>query len=262
MGRQAFAGARFSDRVHQYFTNLEVIGDSAFYGADFGTTTPSFRIYSKVREIAPSVFDGWNPVSTISVEEDNPYFSVEDAIGRNIYNKNKTTLLVSFRERPDGAYPSTLVKLAPRSMRPEREWKTIPATIVEMTGAYQDIAEISDPFKCLAVVPPNIPDGTFEGKISQKWGTLQVPTGTENAYHNAPGWRYFLEKWTWDDGIARGIIGNQAYNPLPAQRCRWRTAAHQHPRERGKQYGTLRRRQEFHHQTQRQGRCHRDGCFR
>ena len=217
MGRQAFAGARFSDRVHQYFTNLEVIGDSAFYGADFGTTTPSFRIYSKVREIAPSVFDGWNPVSTISVEEDNPYFSVEDAIGRNIYNKNKTTLLVSFRERPDGAYPSTLVKLAPRSMRPEREWKTIPATIVEMTGAYQDIAEISDPFKCLAVVPPNIPDGTFEGKISQKWGTLQVPTGTENAYHNAPGWRYFLEKWTWDDGIARGIIGNQAYNPLPAQ---------------------------------------------
>ena len=217
LGRQAFAGANFGDRVHQYFTNLEVIGDSAFYGANFGTTTPSFRIYSKVREIVPSAFDGWNPVSTITVEEDNPYFSVEDAIGRNIYNKSKTTLLISFRERPDGAYPSTLVKLAPRSMRPGREWNTIPAMIVEMGGAFQDIPEISNPFKCLAVVPPIIPDDYFEGKIDMKWATLQVPAGTEDAYHNARGWRHFPEKWTWDDGIARGIIGNQAYNPLPAQ---------------------------------------------
>lgn len=217
LGRQAFAGANFGDRVHQYFTNLEVIGDSAFYGANFGTTTPTFRIYSKVREIAPSAFDGWNSASIITVEEDNPYFSVEDAVVRNIYNKNKTTLLISFGERSDGAYPSTLVKLAPRSMRPEREWNTIPASIVEMGGAFQDIAEISDPFKCLAVVPPIIPDDYFEGKINMKWAILQVPTGTENAYHNAPGWRHFPEKWTWDDGIARGIIGNQAYNPLPAQ---------------------------------------------
>ena len=217
LGRKAFSGANFGDRVHQYFTNLEVIGDSAFYGANFGTTTPSFRIYSKVREIAPSAFDGWNPVSTIAVEEDNPYFSVEDAIGRNIYNKSKTKLLISFRERPDGAYPSTLVKLAPRCMRPEREWKTIPATIVEMGGAYQDIPQISDPFKCLAVVPPVIPDDYFEGKINMIWATLQVPAGTEDAYHHARGWRHFPEKWTWDDGIARGIIGNQAYNPLPAQ---------------------------------------------
>ena len=217
LSRQAFAGANFGNRVNQYFTNLEVMGDSVFYGANFGTTTPIFRIYSKVREIAPSAFDGWSSVSVISVDEDNPYLSVEDAVGPNIYDKNKTTLLISFRARTDGEYPLSLVKLAPRCMRPGREWNVIPFTVVEMSGAFEDCSEISDPLKCLAVVPPVIPDGTFEGKISQKWGTLLVPKGTEAAYHNAPGWRYFREQWTWDDGQKYGIVGNQAYNPAPAQ---------------------------------------------
>ncbi len=217
LGRKAFYGAQLDVRNWRQvdFPNLEVIGDSAFVLGNIGSSTRFFNIRSRVRMISPSAFDGWPSTSIISADDDSPYFSVDDQ--NNIYNKEKTSLIVSFRSIPSEEYPESLIKLAPGCFRPGRAWNMIPSTVIDMTDSYRDCTEIDEPFRCLAVVPPVIPDDFFEGKMDTEWATLLVPQGTEYAYLNAPGWRHFRPQWTRADGISKGVIGNQDYNSVPAQ---------------------------------------------
>ena len=217
LGKKALMGARFNrNNSWVQFPNLEAIGDSAFCGCSLGQTMPSFRIFSKVREIAPTAFDGWGSTAIISVEEDSPYFWADD--NSNVYDKNKTTLILSVRdysylEDVSEAYPSTLVKLNPRSMRPGRAWKAIPGTVVEMDGAYTDCtaSDFRDGMKCYAVVPPEIADSTFAGKLTEGEPYLFVPMGSETLYRKALGWRHFQDNVI--DERCYEVLGDLEYDP-------------------------------------------------
>jgi len=206
LGRQAFTGAAM-ERNPQ-FTNLEVIGDSAFYGARLGSGTPMFMIGPKVREISQSAFEGWGTTSVIGVDERNPYYSVDEQ--SNIYNKNKTSLVLAFRTLDDAdVYPSTLVRLEPGCIRSNIIVPYIPSTVVDMEGAFKDYSKsLSQLFGmiCASPIPPVITDATFNDIMFESDPDLHVPEGTEELYANAPGWRRFPN-----------IVGDQEYIPLSDQ---------------------------------------------
>ena len=204
IGKKAFAGARFKQWVN--FMNLEVIGDSAFYATAFGNSTPSFRLQAKVREVAPSAFDGWTS-AIISVEDDNPYFSADD--DSNLYNKNKSSLVLA-RCVPAIGWPATLVKMQKSCFRASMHNPLIPATVVDMEGALMEVVDISNwGCVCLRVTPPEITDETFNDTIfanPEQPAYLYVPAGTEDLYRKARGWRRFGEN----------IIGDQPFAPMDA----------------------------------------------
>lgn len=204
IGKKAFAGARFKQWVN--FLNLEVIGDSAFYATAFGNSTPSFRLQTKVREVAPSAFDGWTS-AIISVEDNNPYFSADD--DSNLYNKNKSSLVLA-RCVPATGWPATLVKMEKGCFRASMHNPLIPATVVDMEGALMEVVDISNwGCVCLRVTPPEVTDETFNDTIfanPEQPAYLYVPAGTEDLYRKARGWRRFGDN----------IIGDQPFAPMDA----------------------------------------------
>lgn len=206
LGKNAFAGAQINrNNAWIAFTNLEEIEDSAFWRCSMGSGTPSFRLYSKVRKISASAFEEWPSTSVISVEDDNPYFSRDDNC--NIYNKNMTSLVLLFRPPSYERFPSTLVRLEPGCFRPNTTEVIIPPSVVEMEGALKDCkANMYWGVTSMCVVPPVISDDSFNEEFLKNNTTLHVPTGTENLYRNAPGWRHFTE-----------IVGDQEYVPMPDQ---------------------------------------------
>jgi len=226
LGKRAFFAAVFSREDFKgipYFAKVETIDDEAFLGA----TVPAgrFKIPSTLRYISPTALSGAVAVSSIGrdritgfeVDENNPYFSGGRAAF--LYNKNKTSLVLAGAEREhigDSFYPfaETMVKMEPGSISSRGgtgSWSyddvTIPATVVEMEGAFKYCETLGDVI-CLHTVPPVITDSTFNDLIFENKAdiTLYVPEGTEELYSEAPGWRKFPN-----------IIGDQEYVPIQNQ---------------------------------------------
>lgn len=204
LGSKAFMGAQFNrNNGWIEFTNLEEIGDSAFYRCALSSGTPVLRLYSKVRKISPSAFEEWPSTSVISVEDDNPYFSVDD--NHNIYNKNKTCLLILFRSFSDDRFPKTLVRLEEGCFRPTTNTVLIPSTVMEMEDALKDCKQnLSKGVTSMCVVPPLLSEESLNEEFLKN--TLHVPAGTEELYRKALGWRLFPE-----------IVGDREYTPMADQ---------------------------------------------
>ena len=220
INKKAFYGATLS--ADTYFKNLEVLGDSATYGGQWGGGSPFFRIGPKVREIAVTALDGLysgSGVPVLIVDSLNPYFS--DDFYPIIYNKNKTAVLIAL-SNPSAGWPETVIKMEPGCIRGSIDY-TIPQTIVDMEGAFKDCtgpkynyAELT----CPLLVPPVITDATFSDAIfadESKPVYLQVPPGTEELYAEAPGWRKFGENI---------MTMYQEFEPLPPQDLHYQMVVH------------------------------------
>ena len=195
IGKRAFAGAKLDKDT--YFENLEVLGDSAISGVMWGSSgVLDFTIGPKVREIAPSAFDGfdggWN-IPMLRVHNDNPYFtSDQEPI---IYNKDTTTMHLVLK-RADFLNMTKVLKMEPGCMRGAISSMTIPPTVVDMEGAFKDCMppKYTTTIICQHMVPPAISDATFPDALftSEEANLyLRVPEGTEALYAEAPGWRKF-----------------------------------------------------------------------
>lgn len=236
LGKRAFSIATFSrDDFEEipYFAKVETIDDEAFLGA----TVPNsrFKIPPTLRYISPTALSGAVAVTSIGrdhitgfeVDESNPYFSGGAAF---LYNKNKTSLVLTGAERTnigESIYPfaETMVRMEPGSISSRGgtgSWSynavTIPATVVEMEGAFKYCETLGD-VTCLHTVPPVITDSTFNDLIFENKPdiTLYVPEGTEELYSEAPGWRRFPN-----------IIGDQEYDPTPEKIREYYMVVHQH----------------------------------
>ena len=223
INKKAFYGATLS--ADTYFKNLEIIGDSATYGGRWGRGSQFFHIGPKVREIAPSAFDGMFEGSTVPyliVDSLNPYYSGDfDPI---IYNKDKTCLLIALSSPGSGIWPETLIKMAPGCVRGKMSSFNIPQTIVDLEGAFSackqpkySYADVTSPF----MVPPVISDATFSDEIfadTEKNVYLQVPKGTEELYADAPGWRKFGDYIT--------TMYEEDFKPLPPQALNYQMVVH------------------------------------
>lgn len=236
LGKRAFSIATFSrDDFEEipYFAKVETIDDEAFLGA----TVPNsrFKIPPTLRYISPTALSGAMAVTSIGrdhitgfeVDESNPYFSGGAAF---LYNKNKTSLVLTGAERTnigESIYPfaETMVRMEPGSISSRGgtgSWSynavTIPATVVEMEGAFKYCETLGD-VTCLHTVPPVITDSTFNDLIFENKPdiTLYVPEGTEELYSEAPGWRRFPN-----------IIGDQEYDPTPEKIREYYMVVHQH----------------------------------
>ncbi len=220
INKKAFYGATLS--ADTYFKNLEVLGDSATYGGRWGGGSPFFRFGPKVREIAVTALDGLYSGSAepvLIVDTLNPYFS--DDFYPIIYNKNKTAVLIAL-SNPSAGWPETIIRMEPGCIRGGIDY-TIPQTIVDMEGAFKDCtgpkysyAELT----CPLLVPPVITDATFSDAIfadESKHVYLQVPSGTEELYAEAPGWRKFGENI---------VTMYQEFEPLPPQDLNYQMVVH------------------------------------
>lgn len=217
IGEQAFAGAYFEE--NPYFSHVERIDDDAFIGSTWHSS--HFRIPPTLKYISPTAIKGAIEITTFGreylsgfeVDNNNPYFS---GGGPFLYNKNKTSLVLTGGDRNAigdklMSFAETMVRMEPGSIisrggpGPRYDAVTIPATVVEMEGAFKNCETLSD-LTCLAVVPPVITDSTFNDKIFENSpkATLHVPEETEELYANAPGWRKFPN-----------IVGDQEYDPAP-----------------------------------------------
>lgn len=182
LGKQAFAGCNF--RSVPNFALLEEVGSKAFASCTF--PEEEFVVPPLLRSIEPDAFWG-SPLSFFKVEN-NPYFLCSPSIQEYLCNNSGTTVLMTVnRRRFLQDMPETVVRLEPRSVRTNI---TIPGHIVEMDGAFKDMTSLKS-LTCLAVVPPEISDDTFNDKIFENDPSLYVPQGTEMLYRNAPGWRRF-----------------------------------------------------------------------
>jgi len=210
LGREAFAMGIFKKKP--VFTQLEEIGPKAFVSCTFPNS--EFQLPPKLKKISPDafymgMFFGFEP------NEANPCFDASRS--GLLYNNNQTSLVLAPLANWDieaWSLPETLTKMEPGCVMSRRSQSSksyygfeIPNTIVEMEGAFNN-CETLGKLKCLAVVPPMITDETFNDKIFENKPdiTLYVPEGTEELYRNAPGWRRFPN-----------IVGDQEYNPAPAQ---------------------------------------------
>ena len=223
IGYQTFAMAGFSKSP--VFTNLERIGARAFSGVTFpeevdgAVAVRQFHIKSKLKSIDPNAFYN-TKLSIFKVDESNPYFSTSNSslYARSmLFNKNATKLVLTINPEVTigeesgymTAFPQTTVKLDPSSISTRSKktysYVTIPNTIIEMEGAFKDCEYVSR-LNCLAVVPPEISDSTFNDKLIDSSPRLYVPEGTAELYRNAPGWRRF-----------KNIVADQAYTPAPPQ---------------------------------------------
>lgn len=221
IGYQTFAMAGFSKSP--VFSNLESIGARAFSGVSFpeevdgAVYVRQFRIKSKLKSIDPNAFYN-TKLSAFKVDDSNPYFSTSNSslsARCMLFNKNATKLVLTINPEitigeESGymtAFPQTIVKLDPSSISTRSKnynsYVTIPSTIIEMEGAFKDCEYVSR-LNCLAVVPPEISDSTFNDKLIESSPRLYVPEGTAELYRNAPGWRRF-----------KNIVADQSYNPAP-----------------------------------------------
>lgn len=198
VGYQTFATCTF--KTVPDFALLEEVGSRAFASCTF--PEEEFVVPPKLKSIEPDAFWG-APLSFFKVEN-NPNFLCSPSIQEFLCNSNGTSMLMSVNRRRFGMdLPETVVKLAPRSIR--NVDITIPSHIIEMEGAYKDYESLRS-LRCLAVVPPEISDTTFNEKIFTRDPVLYVPAGTEPLYRNAPGWRRFER-----------IYDELEYTPMPAQ---------------------------------------------
>ena len=223
IGYQTFGGAGFSKSP--IFTNVKKIGARAFNGVTFpeevdgAVAVRQFHIKSKLKSIDPNAFYNTR-LSIFKVDETNPYFSTSNSslFARcMLFNKNATSLVLTIDPSTSigeesgymTAFPETVVRLEPSSISTRSKSNygsvTIPNTIIDMEGAFKDCEYVSR-LNCLAVVPPEISDTTFNDKLIESSPRLYVPEGTAELYRNASGWRRF-----------KNIVADQAYNPAPAQ---------------------------------------------
>ena len=220
LGKRALYGAKVGKDT--YFENLEVIGDSAFFGATWlGYSSLHFRIGPKVREIAQSAFDGSSGsyVPQISMDPLNPYFSKDwDPI---IYNKDTTSVHLLLSQ---GLYmkQSKVIKMEPGCVRGMQHIK-IPPTVVDMEGAFKDCLPPKSYCEiwCPHMVPPVISDASIPDTLFSKGAAniyLKVPAGTEQLYAEAPGWRKFSPK------IYALAEGN--FTPMPPQDLNYQMKLH------------------------------------
>ena len=199
IGSKAFVGRTFTSNPS--FAMLEEIGPLAFSSCTFPAET--FVIPPKLKHIEPDAFSK-GLVSFFKVEN-NPHFLCSPNYQEYLCNNNGTRVLMTVnRRRFLLDIPETVVKLEPRSIR-SKDITTIPGHIVEMDGAFQDVTSMSF-ITCMAVVPPQISDDTFNDKIFQNDPTIYVPEGTAELYRNAPGWRKFER-----------IIDEREYVPMQPQ---------------------------------------------
>lgn len=221
IGKRAFGGAKLDKNT--YFANLEVLGDSAISGVMWGSSGAlDFTIGPKVREIAPSAFDGfdggWN-IPMLRVHNDNPYFaSDQEPI---IYNKDTTTVHLVLK-RADFLNMTKVIKMEPGCMRGAISNMTIPPTVVDMEGAFKDCMppQYTTTINCQHMVPPAISDATFPDALFTNDDLyLRVPEGTEALYAEAPGWRkfgsYYMETMEEDEFI-----------PMPPQDLQYQMKIH------------------------------------
>lgn len=223
VGYQTFAGASFSKSP--IFSKVEKIGARAFNGVTFpeevdgSVVVRQFHVKSKLKSIDPNAFYNTR-LNTFKVDDSNPYFSTSNSslFARcMLFNKNATSLVLTIDPSTSigeengymTAFPETVVRLEPSSISTRSKTNygsvTIPNTIIEMEGAFKD-CEYVNKLTCLAVVPPEISDTTFNDKMFENSPRLYVPEGTEDLYRNAPGWRRF-----------KNIVADQAYTPVPPQ---------------------------------------------
>lgn len=199
IGSKAFVGRTFTSNPS--FAMLEEIGPLAFSSCTFPAET--FVIPPKLKHIEPDAFSK-GLVSFFKVEN-NPHFLCSPNYQEYLCNNIGTRVLMTVnRRRFLLDIPETVVKLEPRSIR-SKDITTIPGHIVEMDGAFQDVTSMSF-ITCMAVVPPQISDDTFNDNIFQNDPTLYVPEGTAELYRNAPGWRKFER-----------IIDEREYVPMQPQ---------------------------------------------
>lgn len=199
IGSKAFVGRTFTGNPN--FAMLEDIGPLAFSSCSFPAET--FVIPPKLKHIEPDAFS-MGLVSFFKVEN-NPHFLCSPNYQEYLCNNIGTRVLMTVnRRRFLLDIPETVVKLEPRSIR-SKDITTIPGHIVEMDGAFQDVTSMSF-LTCMAVVPPQISDDTFNDNIFQNDPTLYVPEGTAELYRNAPGWRKFER-----------IIDEREYVPMQPQ---------------------------------------------
>ena len=199
IGSKAFVGRTFTGNPN--FAMLEDIGPLAFSSCSFPAET--FVIPPKLKHIEPDAFSK-GLVSFFKVEN-NPHFLCSPNYQEYLCNNIGTRVLMTVnRRRFLLDIPETVVKLEPRSIR-SKDITTIPGHIVEMDGAFQDVTSMSF-ITCMAVVPPQISDDTFNDNIFQNDPTLYVPEGTAELYRNAPGWRKFER-----------IIDEREYVPMQPQ---------------------------------------------
>jgi hypothetical protein len=200
LGAQAFAMAKFKETPN--FTNLVEIGSQAFASCTF--EKEEFAIPPKLKSISPDAF--WGCRLSFFKVENNPNFLCSPYIQEYLCNSNGTSLIMTVTYQRLGAdLPESIVRLEPGSIR--AEINIIPATVVEMEGAFRDVESLSR-LTCLAVTPPVISDATFNDKIFENDpdAMLRVPKGTGDLYRHAPGWRRFPQ-----------IVDDQVYDPQPAQ---------------------------------------------
>ena len=223
INKRAFSGATLS--ADTYFRNLEILGDSATYEGRWGGGSPFFHIGPKVREIAPSAFDGLyrgSIVPFLIVDSLNPYFS--DDFDPIIYNKNKTSILIALSSPGSGIWPETIIKMAPGCVRGNISGFTIPPTVVDMEGAFNACKQPNYSYTditCPLLVPPVISDATFSDEMfadPEKNVYLLVPEGTEELYAEAPGWRKF--------GDHISAMYEEDFKPLPPQALNYQMVVH------------------------------------
>ena len=184
LGREALAVRTFKNVPN--FALLEEVGSRAFASCTF--PEEEFVVPPKLKSIEPDAFWG-APLSFFKVEN-NPYFLCSPYSQEFLCNSNGTCLLMTVNSRRFGLnMPETVVRMEPRCIRNNLRIE-IPAHIIDMEGAYKDVTSLSY-LRCMATVPPEITDESFNDKIFDYDPTLYVPMGTAELYRNAPGWRRF-----------------------------------------------------------------------
>lgn len=184
LGREALAVRTFKNVPN--FALLEEVGSRAFASCTF--PEEEFVVPPKLKSIEPDAFWG-APLSFFKVEN-NPYFLCSPYSQEYLCNSNGTCLLMTVNSRRFGLdMPETVVRMEPRCIRNNLRIE-IPAHIIDMEGAYKDVTSLSY-LRCMATVPPEISDESFNDKIFDYDPTLYVPMGTAELYRNAPGWRRF-----------------------------------------------------------------------
>ena len=219
---KAFNGARLNQNT--YFENLEVLGDSAMTGVIWGNGVLDFTVGPKVREIAPSAFDGHGDgiyLPMLSVSADNPYFTTDDN-EPILYNKDTTSVHLVL-DRAQYINKTKVIKMEPGCVRGAMDDIVIPPSAVDMEGAFRDCKppKYSATVTCHHMTPPAISDATFPDTLfSPDAGGmyLKVPEGTELLYAEAPGWRKF--------GYNMYAMDSAEFIPLPPQDLQYQMKIH------------------------------------
>ena len=166
IGNYAFSYCDALTSVDLSSTSLTSIGFQAFYNCD-ALTSVSFP--ASLTSIENSVFDGCTSLSNLTVDENNPAFTLRDNV---LYSKELDTLV---------CYPmgQDTVVVIPDCVRSVRE----DAFLGKVSAVY-----------CQPQTPPGAVDGEFRDMFSTDElmnAVLYVPIGTKAAYMKVDPWRNF-----------------------------------------------------------------------